>query len=195
MCSRCRIAEGRIAFAGLLALVALAGAGGCERESREYDTSPVQAPAPTPPLSTLRPGAGDAAQASAIGRHYENNAYHVSQGAKWYRWFNCNGCHGNGGGAIGPALMDEQWRYGGTIDHIHASIMEGRPNGMPSWRGKLTDQQAWQISAFVRTLSGNVRKDAVPSRLDGMRSTPPLTEVPELDPAGDDQSAHTVPQP
>jgi len=187
MCSRFRTAS-----AVALAVLLLAG---CERERREYHAAPTQAPGTQPRLSTLQPGADQATPASAIGRHYENNAYHVSQGSKWYRWFNCNGCHGNGGGAIGPALMDARWRYGGSIDEVHASIMDGRPNGMPSWRGKLTDQQAWQLSAYVRSLSGNVRKDAVPSRLDGMRSTPPLTQLPELDPEGDDPSAHTVPQP
>ena len=168
----------------------------CERERREYHSAPAQAPAPHPRLSTLQPGQSLTESVSALGLHYENNAFHVSQGSKWYRWFNCNACHGSGGGgAIGPALMDAQWRYGGNIDQIHASIMEGRPNGMPSWRGKLTDAQAWQLAAYVRALSGNIRKDAVPSRNDDMRSSPPLTETPEQDPDGADPSGQTVPSP
>jgi len=189
------------AFGGAwrIALVAALVAGtlaGCERERREYHAAPTQPPGAHPRLSTLQPGERLAEAASAIGRHYENNAYHVNQGSKWYRWFNCNGCHGSGGGgAIGPALTDAQWRYGGSIDQIHASILEGRPNGMPAWRGKLTDQQAWQLAAYVRAFSGNIRKDAVPSRGDTMRTTRPLTEMPEQDPAGADPSAQTVPAP
>ena len=187
MCSRYRAVSGV-----LLVMLALSA---CERERRGYHASPVQAPTPHPRLSTLQPGLPQPTPVSALGRHYANNAFHVNQGGKWFRWFNCNGCHGNGGGAIGPALMDPQWRYGGSIDQIHASILEGRPNGMPSWRGKLTDQQAWQLAAYVRALSGNVRKDAVPSRREGMRATPPLTEIPEQDPAGTDPAALTVPAP
>ena len=189
MCSRCL----PVSAACALALLLLAG---CERERREYHAAPAQAPAEHPRMSAVQAGAAQPGPPpSEIGRHYENNAYHVGQGARWYTWFNCNGCHGNGGGAIGPALMDDQWRYGGSVDQIHASILEGRPNGMPAWRGKLTDQQAWQLSAYVRSLSGNIRKDAVPSRRDAMRSTPPMTELPEQDPRGGDPSAQTVPQP
>lgn len=185
----------RLALAAMVAATLLAAAG-CERERREYRAAPAQAPTAHPRLSTLQPGERMATPPSEIGRHYENNAFHVNQGGKWFRWFNCNGCHASGGGgSIGPALTDAQWRYGGSIDQIHASILEGRPNGMPSWRGKLTDQQAWQLAAYVRALSGNIRKDAVPSRNDTMRATPPLTEMPKQPPAGPDPSAQTVPSP
>lgn len=78
---------------------------------------------------------------------------------------------------MGPPLMDDEWRYGGRIDQIAASIAEGRPNGMPMWRGKLTADQIWQLSAYVRSLSGQVRKDAVPSRGDEVSNTEPLTQT------------------
>jgi len=179
----------------LLVVLALLLAAGCERESREYATAPVQAPPPSPRLSTLQPGQALANAPDPVGMHYENNAYHITQGGRLFRWFNCNGCHANGGGAIGPALMDAEWRYGGSIDQIHASILEGRPNGMPAWRGKLTDQQAWQLAAYIRALSGNVRKDAAPSRREGMTATPPPTRIPEQPPVNGDAGAGTVPAP
>jgi cytochrome c oxidase cbb3-type subunit 3 len=169
--------------------------GGCERERREYHASPTQAARPHPRLSTLQPGNMLTSAMDPVGVHYENNAYHINQGSRLFRWFNCNGCHSNGGGGIGPALMDDEWRYGGRMDQIHASILEGRPNGMPSWRGKLTDQQAWQLSAYIRALSGNVRKDAAPSRRDAMAATPPLTQVPKQPPRNGDDGAQTVPAP
>jgi cytochrome c oxidase cbb3-type subunit 3 len=91
--------------------------------------------------------------------------------------------------------MDGEWRYGGRIDQIHASILEGRPNGMPAWRGKVTDQQAWQLAAYIRALSGNVRKDAAPSRREGMAATPPPTRIPRQPPTNGDAGAGTVPSP
>jgi hypothetical protein len=42
--------------------------------------------------------------------------------------FNCNGCHANGGGDKGPALMDDKWLFGGEIENIYAKIVQGRPN-------------------------------------------------------------------
>jgi cytochrome c oxidase cbb3-type subunit 3 len=179
-----------VAILGILSILA-----GCERERREYHSSPTSTAQPHPRLSTLQPGEPLASPADPVGAHYENNAYHITQGGRLFRWFNCNGCHANGGGAIGPALMDAQWRYGGRIDQIHASILEGRPNGMPSWRGKMTDQQAWQLSAYIRALSGNVRKDAAPSRREGMQATPPPTRIPSQPPRAGDDSAQTVPSP
>ena len=152
---------------------------GCERERREFHAGPVRAPLPGPRLSTLKAGEPDARPdpADPVGEHYEKNAFDISQGGRLYRWFNCNGCHAAGGGGMGPALMDDEWRYGGSIDQIHATILEGRPNGMPSWRGKMTDQQAWQLSAYVLSLSGNIRKDAAPSRSDTMLGAPPPTQT------------------
>ena len=90
---------------------------------------------------------------------------------------NCVGCHFHGGGGMGPALMDDEWRYGGRIDQIAASIAEGRPNGMPAWKDKLTSDQIWQLAAFVRTMSGQVRKDSVSSRADEVSNTPPVTQT------------------
>jgi cytochrome c oxidase cbb3-type subunit 3 len=91
---------------------------------------------------------------------------------------NCVGCHSHGGGGMGPALKDDEWRYGGRIDQIAASIAEGRPNGMPSWRGKLTDDQIWKLAAYVRSLSGQPSKDAVSSRGDAMSGPTPETLTP-----------------
>jgi cytochrome c oxidase cbb3-type subunit 3 len=89
--------------------------------------------------------------------------------------------------------MDAQWRYGGRIDQIHATILDGRPNGMPAWRGKITDQQAWQLAAYVRALSGNVPKSAAPSRREGLSATPPLTRLPAQSPSGTDASSQNPP--
>ena len=38
---------------------------------------------------------------------------------------------------------------------------------------KLNDNQVWQITAYVRSLSGQVSKDVAPSRSDDMSGPPP----------------------
>ena len=91
--------------------------------------------------------------------------------------------------------MDDQWRYGGNIDQIHASILDGRPNGMPSWRGKMTDVQAWQLAAYVRSMSGNVPKDVAPGRRDTLTGTLPSTQIDREPIQGADPSAQQPPPP
>jgi cytochrome c oxidase cbb3-type subunit 3 len=146
----------------------------CEREDRSYRPTNVAnetdekislvplAPGPTGPLEAR----------SGKGKEYENNAYHLSQGKQLFSWFNCTGCHANGGGGSGPPLMDDKWIYGGEIENIVATIREGRPNGMPSFRGKVPDDQIWELAAYVRSMSGNVPTDAAPARNDDMHPGP-----------------------
>jgi cytochrome c oxidase cbb3-type subunit 3 len=167
--------------------------GGCERENRDF-TGPQPPGGPAPPLVGLQPGTPSPVPPDPRGARYENNAYHIGQGQNLFRWMNCNGCHANGGGDAGPALMDGEWRYGGDIDHIYASIDQGRPNGMPSFRGKIPPEQIWQLAAYVRSLSGNIRKDAVPSRSEGMSATPPLTRRESEPPKGGDPAPNQEPQ-
>jgi cytochrome c oxidase cbb3-type subunit III len=69
--------------------------------------------------------------------------------------------------------MDAKWIYGNRPDQVFATIVEGRPNGMPSFRGKLPDNQVWQLAAYVRSLSGQVPKDAAPGRNDNMQVKEP----------------------
>ena len=158
MSSRCRArtaprrAPCREIRAALLAAFALAG---CGRETRDYRTVSMQSE--------------DRAAA------FEGNAYHVGQGARLYAWMNCVGCHAHGGGGKGPPLMDDEWRYGGSMEAIVTTILHGRPNGMPAFQGRITEQQAWQLAAWVRAQSAQPRQDALPGRADELRNTEPLT--------------------
>lgn len=166
-----------------LGLLLFAHLAACQREDRDYrgERTP-HVNMPVVAISTLRPGGNAPAAADPRIKEYEANAYHITQGERLYRWFNCNGCHGAGGGNIGPALMDDEWRYGGNIDQIVATILQGRPNGMPSFGGLIPEPQAWEIAAYVRALSGNVPKDAAPSRSDSLANTPPLSQLPKQPP-------------
>ena len=80
---------------------------------------------------------------------------------------------------MGPALMDDKWVYGIEPQNIYLSIVEGRPNGMPSYRGKLTSMQVWQLVSYVRSMSGQLRKDVEPSRTDHMQTRPAEQSTPK----------------
>src|SRR5438309_4642901 len=145
------------ALALLLPLLALSA---CDREQRDMAGQPK---AETQAF---------VAKGDPRAAEYGNNAFHIAQGQRLFAWFNCSGCHSHGGGGMGPPLMDNKWRYGGKMEDIVASILYGRPNGMPDWRNKITQQQAWELAAYVHSLSGAVRKDAVSARSDEMAVTP-----------------------
>ncbi len=65
---------------------------------------------------------------------------------------------------MGPALMDNQWIYGGNLDQIYMSIAQGRPNGMPSWGRKIPDGQIWELAAFVKSLSAPATTNVGPAQ-------------------------------
>ena len=68
--------------------------------------------------------------------------------------YNCMDCHGaDGSGAMGPSLQDGRWHFGGTAGEVFQSIYEGRPDGMPSWGGRIGDDQIWRLVAYVQSLS------------------------------------------
>jgi cytochrome c oxidase cbb3-type subunit III len=147
----------------------------CEREDREFRPDPMGTETHEQiALTTLSPGSGGPEEhRSGMGEQYTSNAYHVSLGKKWFSAFNCKGCHANGGGGSGPPLMDDRWLYGSAVENIVETIREGRPNGMPSFRGKITDEQIWQLAAYVLSMSGNVSSDVAPGRSDDLSPRPP----------------------
>src|SRR4029434_1275406 len=89
-------------------------------------------------------------------------------------WYNCNGCHANGGGGSGPALMDDVWIYGGDARAIYQTIECGGTNGMPAFGDRIPRDEIWQLVAYVRSMSGLAPLDAAPNRDDAF-----LTRSPE----------------
>ena len=156
MSSRCLEVVASIAIA-----LALATAG-CEREARDF-------PRPNPGEEVVDKDAA----ASMIAR-YERNAYALAAGKRLWSWYNCSGCHANGGGGSGPALTDGVWIYGGDGRSIYETIVAGRPNGMPAFGGRIPTDQIWQLAAFVRSTAGMAPADAAPNRDDAF-----LTREPE----------------
>jgi cytochrome c oxidase cbb3-type subunit III len=147
---------------------------GCEREERRLrELGPAVQRSDGNRISPLQPGMGSVPSETWTRGPYDENAYALSEGQKLYNAMNCVGCHANGGGGIGPPLMDARWIYGSSPDQIFHSIVEGRPNGMPAYRGKLGDAQVWQLVSYVRSLSGNVRKDVPSARDDHLQRHSP----------------------
>lgn len=154
----------------LLILLALAA---CKREIREVRTDPpVQAALDGIRLMPVGVAGAPPAVIAAQSEPYESNAYQLNQGKQLYTWFNCKGCHADGGGLSGPALSDGWWRYGPDAVTLYSVLRDGRPGGMPAFGDKLTPDQMWQLVGYVRTLGAYAGKTAAPSRNDEMQSRP-----------------------
>jgi cytochrome c oxidase cbb3-type subunit III len=172
----------------------------CDREERAFKTDAAMANVSAEvQQSEIIPGLAAATQPAAYGpaptpAGYMDNAFQMSEGSRLYKQMNCNGCHANGGGDIGPALADDRWIYGHEPEQIYASIVQGRPNGMPAYGTRLPQAQVWQIVAYVRSTSGLASKVAAPGRNDHMQTTPPpnstnppekITSMPSNSPTDD----------
>jgi cytochrome c oxidase cbb3-type subunit III len=179
-------------ISAISALLLALAVTGCEREQRRFSEIAPLSGRPQPQANTeLQPGmlgAPGAQSKATVPAPYRENAWAISEGKRLYTWFNCVGCHAHGGGGMGPPLMDQKWIYGSDPESIHATILEGRPNGMPAFGGKLADQQVWQLVAYVRALGGLVRKDLRPGRNDDMA-------VRSSEQAMESQTAETAEQP
>jgi len=172
MCSRFRehdspLARPRRRHACPALVAAVVGAmilAGCEREQRDFEH--------TFDAALIAPS--DDASTNARVAHDERNAYALAAGKRLWTWYNCAGCHAQGGGASGPALMDNVWVYGSDPPALYRSIADGRPNGMPAFGTRLSNDQIWQLSAYVRSLAAISPQDAAPNRDDAF-----LTRTPE----------------
>jgi cytochrome c oxidase cbb3-type subunit 3 len=128
--------------AGVLGLLA------CQKMQRRlHEAAPMAA---IPADAAALPGTG--APGARRVNPYAGNSYAMSEGERLYDWYNCSGCHARGGGGIGPPLMDEAWIYGKDPASLYTSIVDGRPNGMPAWRGRIPDYQIWQLVSYVEAL-------------------------------------------
>lgn len=140
----------------LLGALAALDAAGCKRETRRFREAP--------------PTAADVSAEAAAGRNPdEQNAWAANEGRRFYEAYNCVGCHAHGGGGMGPALTDARWLYGSEPEQVAASILDGRPNGMPAFRDRIPEAQIWQLVAYVRSLSGLAPKSVVSARADHMQ--------------------------
>lgn len=139
----------------------------CQSEKRDIRPSPTRLAiyGDAARESTLRPG-GPVKPEAVVTNPYNHSAYDISEGQRLFNWYNCSGCHANGGGGIGPPLIKKNWIYGGEPANLFDTIVKGRPNGMPSWGGRIPEYQIWQLVAYIRSLNGEQPASATAGRAD-----------------------------
>ena len=109
-----------IALAAMLAVAA-------NNAGAQQDTAPSAGRGPNEvSVTSLFPnGVTPLRPPDAIGGRFDGNKLAIADGQLLFNQMNCTGCHFNGGGGMGPALMSGHWRYGGRIEQIYASIAQG----------------------------------------------------------------------
>jgi cytochrome c(L) len=86
---------------------------------------------------------------------YTGNTEATQQGRTLYMQHGCSGCHGaGGGGGMGPAILDDEWKFG-SDDLTLFKLIKGEvpQQTMPAaFGGVLKEDEIWKIIAFVRSL-------------------------------------------
>jgi aldose sugar dehydrogenase len=146
-----------VRIAAAAALVALASAVGVPLASQQQ-SAPVQPPPAQPPASQTpatppatapepgRPGGGG----RGGGRGNQMAALYTER---------CAACHGTETAAgRAPNLFDDQWTRAKDDIGIAAVIADGVPQTeMVPFKTQLTEQQIWQLVAYLRTQGANAK--------------------------------------
>jgi glucose/arabinose dehydrogenase len=73
----------------------------------------------------------------------------------------CAACHGAtaAAGPRAPSLLADKWLHGGDDEAIARNIRDGfAAAGMPPFKDALTDQQIWQLVAYLRTQTASLKE-------------------------------------
>jgi cytochrome c oxidase cbb3-type subunit III len=136
------------------AAMALASVAACREDDPTQLLPSSAATQQAAPVRTSDLRAGGIARDVAARNPYDGDARALATGRQLYASMNCAGCHGPaGGGGIGPPFADAEWIYGSEPENIVQSVLQGRPNGMPSFAGKLPPDEVWKLAAFVTELA------------------------------------------
>lgn len=68
---------------------------------------------------------------------------------------NCAMCHrtsGQGQANLFPALTDNDWQWGNSLDQIEQSLRAGRRAMMPAWNASLDEGKVDQVAGYIRTM-------------------------------------------
>jgi len=80
---------------------------------------------------------------------------------------NCAACHGRGGqGLVGlyPNLADDDWLWGGEMEKIQETLIQGRLGFMPAFRETFKPEQLDDVATYVLSLSGEAPPSAAVER-------------------------------
>lgn len=90
----------------------------------------------------------------ALRNPFEGDKRALATGAQLFVAYNCIDCHGaDGSGAMGPSFQDGRWHFGGSPGAVFESIYQGRPDGMPAWGGRISNDQIWMLTTYLRSLA------------------------------------------
>ena len=119
-----------------------AGAAPAAEAAPEAETSPRADAPPTDQAAATRlnPFTGDAEM--------------VAEGRGLYFQVGCQGCHGGGGGGgMATSVIDDAWTFGSDDEMLFRLIKGEIPEQtMPTVYNVLTDDEVWQILAFIRSV-------------------------------------------
>jgi cytochrome c oxidase cbb3-type subunit 3 len=102
----------------------------------------------------LPPGFPLAITPVSLSNPYKGSQDAIKTGGKLFIAYNCLDCHGaDGSGAMAPSFQDGRWHFGGGPAEVFESIYQGRPDGMPAWGGRISNDQIWMLTAYVRSLA------------------------------------------
>jgi mono/diheme cytochrome c family protein len=151
--------------AGSLAVVVIAGIGWALGTPTEVAGAIAAAGGGGSPIETARN-----AEKGSLKSPYADYASVAEEGRKVYLAAGCNGCHGMGGGGMGPPLTNEVWVYGKDDDTLFRLIALGSDElqkqgfsrkgsenvvgPMPPFGGIVkSDDDLWKIIAWIRSVN------------------------------------------
>lgn len=113
--------------------------------------------------SVAAPSPGGNPAAAKMKNPVATSAASVTAGAAAYKKY-CAFCHGvaaKGDGPLAPKdskpadLTDAKWDHGGTDGEIYAAIQDGlgTTSVMKGFKGKMPDQDVWNIVNYLRSLA------------------------------------------
>lgn len=124
---------------------------GGEDQTAEFEQEMIAAQIAVEEYKRTAPDLVDAENVEVL-----TEAADLDKGAAIYQ-SNCMACHAaDGGGGIGPNLVDEHWILGGGIKNVFHTVSEGgrAGKGMIAWKSTLKPAEIQQVSSYILSLQG-----------------------------------------
>ena len=82
---------------------------------------------------------------------FENSAYQLSQGGRYFSWYGCSSCHSSTAQRV-RNMADGRWANGGSFEQVYRSIT-AHPDLKLKPGESVPAEQLWQLTAYVRSLN------------------------------------------
>lgn len=132
-------------------------------------------------LMLVQLGAPKAQEKAKYLNPYAGNPEAIKEGRTIWLKYGCQGCHGvGGGGGMGPAVLDDVWKFGSDDETLFKLIRGEIPQQtMPAVLGQaMTEEEIWKTIAYIRSLyKGDPSKIDWAPLAKGPEAAPPAQEV------------------